>query len=70
MADASLVNDSWAYYRDKYYSRIFALEEQYPNLVKKTPELQFAVCQIKAAEALIDKVMDDLEQEARTDDTD
>lgn len=47
----------WEVHKDKYWSIREALEEQYPDVLKEDRELELAVLQIKALEALIDKKM-------------
>ena len=51
--------DSWSYWRDKK-GIVEALQYQYPDLLKANPSLQMAVHNIRANEALIDKIMSDL----------
>ena len=57
------MNDSsiamWTYWRDKH-GIIDALVHQYPDTLATTPALQMALHQIRANEALIDKIMADL----------
>lgn len=51
----------WSYWRDKK-GAVEAMEEQYPELLNITPDLQQAISQIKNAERAIDKLMSDLEE--------
>lgn len=58
----------WRWAKDEYYSFASALEDRYPNLMKANPMLMGAVVQIRAAEALIDKIMTDAEEALDDDD--
>jgi hypothetical protein len=48
----------WSYWRDKH-GVVDALD-QYPNLLAANKDLQLALFQIRAAEAMIDKIMGEL----------
>ncbi|MCH7771423.1 MAG: hypothetical protein IIA49_10490 [Bacteroidetes bacterium] len=51
----------WSYWRDKRGSAKEALEADYPELVKTNLLLPVALLQIQSAEALIDKIMSEME---------
>lgn len=57
----------WQYSRDKYYHRVAALENDFTQTLASNTQLQLAVFQIKAAELMIDKIMDDLQPEDSND---
>lgn len=49
----------WSYWRDKK-GVVEALEDYYPETLKASPQLQMAIYNIRAAEALINKIMGEL----------
>lgn len=57
----------WKGTRDSYYHRVAALENEFPQTLANNTQLQLAVFQIKAAELMIDKIMDDLQPEEEDD---
>jgi len=59
----------WSYWRDKRGSTKYALECDYPELVKTNLELRVALTQIQSGEALIDQIMEKMESEADDDDS-
>lgn len=52
----------WSYWRDKYYNLVDALKEQYPEVLAAHKDLRHQLIRIEAYEALIDKLMDALEE--------
>lgn len=58
----------WTYWRDKYYNLVDALKVQYPELLAKQPALRLEIIRIEAYEALIDKIMDAIEESRCGDD--
>lgn len=57
----------WRFTRDKYYHRMAALQDCYPQTLAGNVTLQVAVAQIRAAEAMIDTVMEELQPEGGDD---
>jgi hypothetical protein len=55
--------DLWPFYKDEYYRRRDAVEATDPDLLNN-PQIAAALFQIDMAEALIDKVMDQLVEAA------
>ena len=53
----------WSYWRDKRGSARDALENDYPELLGKSLLLRTALAQIRVAEAAIDQLMSQLEDD-------
>jgi hypothetical protein len=51
----------WSYWRDKYFSKSEALKAYYPELLETERSLRLELIRIDAYQALIDKLMDALE---------
>ena len=60
----------WTYWRDKYYNLVDALKVQYPEVLASQPALRLEIVRIEAYEALIDKIMDAVEESRCGDDDD
>lgn len=61
------MGDMWRYWKEKYCSRVGALENQYPQTLRSHEELRMQVAAIKAAEARIDQIMEALQEEGEKD---
>lgn len=57
----------WPFWRDKK-GLTYALEDYYPETLKRNRTLQLALVQIESAEALIDKIMTEAAQADDSDD--
>lgn len=58
----------WSYWRDKHFNVTDALKDYYPNVLAAELSLRLELIRIEAYQALIDKLMDALEE--RHSDTD
>ena len=52
------MSDMWRWWKEKCGSHVAALESQYPVMLASTEELRFCVSQIKQAEARIDQIVE------------
>lgn len=60
----------WPYWCDKYYTKAAALKDYYPEVLEAEPLLRLELIRIEAYEALIDKLINALEEgQSDTDDS-